>query len=152
MIESEYIAMIEKLSRDYIWDCFTRSALQIRWTELTADSVGIIYCDIDKMHDLNTLYGHDGVDKKIKSVIGKIRKNDIIASRWLNGDELIFIAKSGDVKLFAKRILKELNRVGISATFSYSYKVGKSPEKTINPLDNKVQKSKNAGNRGIILD
>ena len=158
MTKNDLLKQIEKLSHDPIWKCYTRAALQIRWQEFTADAIGVIYCDIDRMHELNALYTHSGVDAKISRVINSTRKDsanrkgDIIASRYLNGDELIFIVKSGNVREFAERLLNDFANSGISATFSYTTKIKNTPEKTINPLDKKVQSSKNNGTRGVILD
>ena len=148
----ELTQMINALSQDPIWNVYTRAALELRWNELTSEAVAIAYCDIDHMHDLNSKYGHKGTDDKIKQVIHAVRNNDIVASRWLNGDELIFILKSGNPKNFCIRIMEEFDKVGISCTFSHSSWIFDNAQDTINPLDAKVQNSKNAGIRGIIVE
>lgn len=149
--ERKLLNQIKKLSIDPIWNCLTRSALQIRWTELTQDATGLIYIDVDKMHDLNEKYTHAGVDKKIKTVLKNIRQNDIISSRWLNGDEITLILKSGNPAEFSLRLIQEFKNVGIGITCAYTHEIKKSPEKTINPLDKKVQISKNNNVRGILV-
>lgn len=152
MRKSELLRMVEQLSIDPIWNCYTRAALELRWNEFSQDAVGIAYCDIDDMHGLNEQYGHDGTDQRILKVIESIRHDDIVSSRWLNGDELVFILKSGDVKSFCIRLLAEFNGQGINATFSYSTWVLADARETISPLDAKVQRSKNHNVRGVILD
>jgi GGDEF domain-containing protein len=151
MTKTEMQAMIERLSNDPIWSCYTRAALQERWEEFSNGAVGIAYCDIDDMHGLNSKHGHAGVDAMIRQVVGNIRHDDVVISRWLNGDELVFIIKSGDVELFCHRIQSELNLHGINGTFAFSTWILDDPFTTINPLDAKVNRSKNNGVRGVVL-
>lgn len=151
MKKSELVKMVEELSIDPIWKCYTRAALQLRWTEFSKNAVGIAYCDIDDMHGLNAKYGHGGTDAKIMSVINKVRCDDIVSSRWLNGDELVFILKSGEAEAFCHRIQAEFNEMGIQGTFSFSNWILDDPNATIDPLDAKVQARKNKGIKGVVL-
>jgi GGDEF domain-containing protein len=151
MNTSELLAIIEKLSIDPIWECYTRPALEYRWQEFIMDATGIVYCDIDDMHGLNAQYTHAGTDARIKQVIHAIRHEDIVASRWLNGDELVFILKSGDSKQFCERIRALFSTHGIRATFAHSKTLTTDAASTVNPLDNRVQESKNNGTRGVII-
>ena len=75
----------------------------------------------------------------------------MIVSRWLNGDELIFILNTGKVEEFINRIVKLFKECGISCTYSYTTNVKDNPYRTVNPLDSKVQKSKNKGIKGIVV-
>ncbi len=134
MKKAELEHMVEELSIDPIWKCYTRAALQLRWSEFSKNAVGIAYCDIDDMHGLNAKFGHSGTDNRIMFVIENIRCDDIVASRWLNGNKLIFILE-----------------IGIRGTFAYSDTLTECPVDTINPLDTKVQRSKNLGKKGVIL-
>jgi GGDEF domain-containing protein len=144
---------IEKLSQCPIWECYTRAAIELRWNELTQNARAVVYCDIDSMHRLNEKYNHSGVDKRIKTVLKKIRKTDsVIISRWLNGDELIFILNSGIPQEFINRLIELFHKVGIECTYSYTTNVKRNPYKTVNPLDSRVQNSKNKGNRGVIVE
>ena len=149
--KAELESMIDKLSHDPIWKCYTRAALQLRWDEFSNGAVGIVYCDIDDMHGLNSKYGHTGTDARIREVIESIRSEDIVASRWLNGDELVFLLHSGNPVLFCHRIQDEFGKHGIKGTFAWSEWVLTDAEETINPLDAMVQKSKNNGVRGVVL-
>lgn len=151
MTKKEMQELINKLSNDPIWTCYTRAALQERWNEFTQDACGIAYCDIDNMHGLNSKYGHAGVDNKIRRVISNVRNGDIVASRWLNGDELVFIIKSGDIEAFCHRVQAELQAEGISGTWAFSEWITDDPKITIDPLDWKVNQSKNKGIRGVVL-
>lgn len=144
--------MIEKLSTDPIWNCLTRAALELRWKEFIANATAVIYCDIDHMHNANTLYGHDGVDSRISKVIATHRSSDVVASRFLNGDEIVFIIRSGNAKQFSERMLKTLQDNDMSGTFAYTYLIGDDCRTTISPLDSKVQLSKNNNIRGIVID
>lgn len=154
---AQLLQEIESLSIDPIWGCFTRAAMSLRWDEFTDSAVSVVYCDIDRMHDLNTRYGHAGVDERIKRVIAQVRhgdksrKSDIVVSRWLNGDELVFILKSGNAQSFCERIHADFQSVGISVTMAHSPRVTDNPVDTINPLDEQVQQYKNVDLRGEII-
>ena len=148
---------IESLSIDPIWGCMTRAAMSLRWDEVTDSAVAVVYCDIDRMHDLNSHYGHAEVDNRIKGVIAKVRhgdksrKSDIVVSRWLNGDELVFLLKSGSPQQFCERIQADFQAVGISVTMAHSPIITPSPTDTINPLDEQVTQYKNVDMRGEII-
>lgn len=154
--KKDLIRMIEELSHDPIWECYTRAALQLRWEEFTRHAIAVVYCDIDDMHGLNSKYTHAEVDRRIAKAIlhvrhdSKSRHGDVVASRWLNGDELVFIIASGEAQAFCERIQATLLDAGINATFAHSYVVTEDPQETINPLDGKVNERKNKGQKGTI--
>lgn len=152
LTRAELESRIEKLTHCKIWNTYTRAAIELLWNELTLNADSIVYCDIDNMHGLNAKYTHAGVDNKIKKVLAKIRKTDsVIVSRWLNGDELIFILNSGTPLEFINRLIALFQIEGIRCTYSYTKNVKENPYKTVNPLDSKVQKSKNKGIKGIVV-
>ena len=149
-------ADIEALSIDPIWNCFTRAAMSLRWDEFSDGAVSIVYCDIDDMHGLNSKYGHAGTDERIKGVIANVRhsgsrKADIVVSRWLNGDELVFILKSGNAQSFCERIQADFAKVGIGLTMAHTPVITDNPVSTINPLDEQVTQYKNVDMRGEII-
>lgn len=155
--KKELERMIDELSIDPIWHCLTRAALSLRWNEVTRHAVSIVYCDIDDMHGLNAKYGHAGTDDRIRKVISNVRHDsvdrfgDIVASRWLNGDELVFILKSGEGQAFCERIQATMIDNGINGTFAWSNVLTDDPKETIGILDYKVQECKNHNVRGIIV-
>lgn len=144
---------INILAHDPIWGCYTRPACELYWNEFTTGAVAVVYMDIDHMHDLNAKYGHEGTDSRIRGVIANVRHgergNDIVASRWLNGDELVFILKSGDPYAFCARMKHEFGKVGISVTQAFTFRIT-SPFETVSPLDEMVNEAKNKGLRGSI--
>lgn len=148
---------IDILSHDPIWECYTRAALELRWDEFRKNAVAVCYADIDDMHGLNSKYGHAGTDERISDVISNIRHDsesrygDVVASRWLNGDELVFILKSGNAQQFCERIQADFAHVGIKLTMAHSPKVTGSPFDTINPLDEQVNQYKRLDLRGEII-
>jgi len=148
---------IDILSSDPIWGCYTRAALELRWNEFSKHAVAVVYADIDDMHGLNSKYGHAGTDKRIASVIANVRHDsesrfgDIVASRWLNGDELVFILKSGNGQAFCERIQADFQAVGINLTMAHTPKITDSPFDTINPLDEQVNQYKRLDLRGEII-
>lgn len=155
--KAQLLQEIETLSHDPIWGCYTRAALELRWNEFSKNAVSVVYADIDHMHDLNSKYSHAEVDKRIKGVIEHVRhttgkrSGDTVASRWLNGDEVVFILHSGDAQLFCERIRASFQDVGISVTMAHTPKVTDSPFSTINPLDEQVNQYKNCDMRGEII-
>lgn len=148
---------IDILSHDPIWGCFTRAALELRWSEFSRHAVSVVYADIDDMHGLNSQYGHSGIDKRIASVIENVRHDsesrygDIVASRWLNGDELVFILKSGNGQSFCERMQADFRAVGINLTMAHTPKITDSPFSTINVLDEQVNQYKRMNLRGEII-
>lgn len=153
LTRKELESQVEALSNCPIWECYTRAALTLRWNDLTQNADSIVYCDVDSMHELNKLYTHAGVDKKLRDVLKSIRKIDsVIISRWLNGDELIFILKSGNPVQFINRLQALLLQEGINATFSYTFDISGDSFESINPLDIKVQNAKNKNMRGRIIE
>ena len=150
MRKPELIACVQSMMVDKKWGCYTKDALITFWDDLSQNAVGIAYCDIDDMHSLNSRYGHTGTDNRIAFTIEQVRSDDVVACRWCNGDELIFILKSGNSYEFCKRMQREFKELNIRATFACSDTVTECFD-TIEPLDNKVQRSKNMNRKGVIL-
>ena len=157
LTKRELIDQIEKLSIDPIWGCYTRAACELRWTEFTKHAISVVYTDIDDMHGLNSQYGHAEVDRRIAQVIANTRHDsesrygDIVASRWLNGDELVFILRSGNGQEFCERIQADFQAVGINCTMAHTTKIMSTPCETISPLDEQVNQYKRVDLRGEII-
>lgn len=157
MRKRELVDMVNALSVDPVWGCYTRAALELRWGEFSRNTVAVVYGDIDRVHALNRKYGHAGLDRIMTRLLHEIRHEsrsrhgDIVASRYLNGDELVFLLGSGDAEEFCKRFQRDAYLYGIKITMSYTYTIKHSAFETVNPLDEAVQASKNAGKRGVII-
>lgn len=85
---------------DYLTGVWSRGSFEFyikkRLSDHDNDKLGIIYCDIDKLKEINDVYGHFEGDLAIKTATkifkNSIRKTDIIVR--MGGDEFIIVLES----------------------------------------------------------
>ncbi len=85
---------------DYLTGVWSRGSFEFyikkRLSDHDSDKLGIIYCDIDKLKEINDDYGHFEGDLAIKTATkifkNSIRKTDIIVR--MGGDEFIIVLES----------------------------------------------------------
>lgn len=85
---------------DYLTGVWSRGSFEFyikkRLSDHDSDKLGIIYCDIDKLKEINDEYGHFEGDLAIKTATkifkNSIRKTDIIVR--MGGDEFIIVLES----------------------------------------------------------
>ena len=144
-------AMIEKLSYNQVFGCYTRQALDLRWDEFTKNAQAIIFLDIDNMHGLNEQYGYAGVDERINKSLAGCRKSDIITvGQHYSGDEFCIIINNNESEGCAKRIQQNFNNNGLSVTIAIVTDIKNNLTETCKPAANKVQSAKKNNQRGTI--
>jgi len=141
---------IEKLSHDSVFGCYTRQAVELRWSEFSLGAHAVIFIDIDDMHSLNAKFGYNGVDERIKTSISNHRKNDVIAGRYYSGDEIIFIIHNEKIVQCAERIQSNFISNGLSVTIGISTQIENTLQDTVKPAMNLVQDAKKNNRRGSI--
>lgn len=122
-IIEEQAAIIEHLSHDAAFDILTRSGLEhLCWPKIVKEASYIIFIDIDHMHELNERLGYEKVNEIIRASIHgrdvvKKERRALDIGRWFSGDEIVIIIRDGDPVKYAKSLLREMHRNGISGTF-----------------------------------
>lgn len=116
-IVSELRAELDQALRDPIWGIYSRQGIERRMRHLTTDHATIVV-DMDKMHHANTAFGHDGVDSRITRALACIRSADVLAGRWLRGDEVVLFPLAVDAIGLAHRLLGALLALDMSATIA----------------------------------
>ncbi|KAB1438534.1 GGDEF domain-containing protein [Candidatus Galacturonibacter soehngenii] len=90
---------------DYLTGVWSRGSFEFyikkRLSDYDGDKLGIIYCDIDKLKEINDDYGHFEGDLAIKTATkifkNSIRKTDIIVR--MGGDEFIIVLEGVTVDI-----------------------------------------------------
>lgn len=90
---------------DYLTGVWSRGSFEFyikrRLSDYDGDKLGIIYCDIDKLKEINDDYGHFEGDLAIKTATkifkNSIRKTDIIVR--MGGDEFIIVLEGVTVEI-----------------------------------------------------
>ncbi|MBA4685569.1 MAG: GGDEF domain-containing protein [Candidatus Galacturonibacter soehngenii] len=90
---------------DYLTGVWSRGSFEFyikkRLSDYNGDKLGIIYCDIDKLKEINDDYGHFEGDLAIKAATiifkNSIRKTDIIVR--MGGDEFIIVLEGVTVDI-----------------------------------------------------
>ena len=144
--------LIRTLAWNNAFGCFTRLGFENWiWPGIADQAKWIIYFDIDDVHALNAKYGsYDPVDAMISSVLAAVRMTDYVAGQWKSGDEFVVcITEDGsrepsDPEGFKDRLVVELAKQGMTATFSIVPVVTKSLLATVGTAVRQVYEIKNS--------
>lgn len=137
--------------RDAAWGILTRAGVERRLRDAGA-GFDVVYGDIDRMHDCNTRYGHDGVDARIRAAF-QARLNDCrLAGRWLAGDEVVFLVPAGDGAGFAARLCAAFAAHGLSITVAVSRAVAGDYRAAIDTAQAQVETAKRQNRRGRVVE
>lgn len=74
----------------------------------------LVYLDLDYLHDANAIYGHEGVDSRVRAAL-HCRAADCI--KWW-GDEIVAVCPRYDALALAGRLRRALRAVDLAATFA----------------------------------
>lgn len=104
---------------DPIWGIYKREGVERRLPQLTTAHVTIAI-DLDGMHDSNREFGHEGVDARVTTLMGLLRKADaeLLIGRWKRGDEIVMFPHESDAIGLAHRLLGGLLALGMSGTMA----------------------------------
>lgn len=101
--EQEKKSIIERLSIDNVFGIYNRQGFQELSFPLVKHHItGIVFGDIDNLHQMNEQFGYEAVDEKIKASLH--HRPDDIMLRWYSGDEIVWILLKGDVFGLERRI------------------------------------------------
>lgn len=96
----------------------TRAAFEIEKRKLS-DGTFVVFGDIDDMHGMNTQYGYETVNAKIREAL-KVRTGDLLLTGlWFSGDEIVFVIR-GDADGFVERIRNSFSDHGMGITLAYA--------------------------------
>lgn len=96
----------------------TRAAFELEKRNLEHGQY-VVFGDVDDMHQLNTQYGYEEVNTKIRTAL-QVRSNDLLLTGlWFSGDEIVFVI-SGNPEGFCKRIEQSFSDHGMSITLAHT--------------------------------
>src|SRR5690349_13837568 len=96
----------------------TRAAFELEKRTLTNGEYAV-FGDVDEMHRLNTEYGYETVNKRIREAL-HVRTGDLLLTGlWFSGDEFVFIIK-GDAEKFCNRIEHSFYEQHMGITLAYA--------------------------------
>lgn len=96
----------------------TRAAFEMEKRKLTNGQF-VVFGDIDNMHGLNTQYGYEAVNQKIREAL-QVRSSDLLLNGlWFSGDEIVFII-NGDAQGFCKRVKESFAEQGMGITLAFA--------------------------------
>ncbi len=96
----------------------TRAAFELEKRKVTNGQF-VIFGDVDDMHGMNTQYGYEAVNQKIREAL-QIRESDLLAmGLWFSGDEIVFVIR-GDAEGFCNRVEQSFSNQGMGITLAYA--------------------------------
>jgi len=118
----------------------TRAAFEIEKRKST-DGQFVVFGDIDNMHQLNTQYGYETVNEKIRTAL-QVRSDDLLLTGlWFSGDEIVFIIR-GDADGFVERVRNSFQAHGMGITLAGSQIVNGDVDIAIDIASTNVQLQK----------
>lgn len=156
---SELQELVYALAWNDGFGCYTRAGFEkLIWPQIKDRARWIVYFDIDGMHALNERFGsYEPVDAMIKQVLAIVRTTDYVAGQWKSGDEfLVCIAEDdsrdqlSDPQGMAERLMAELKKQGLSATFAIVPVISEQLFQNVKPAVDKVYAAKKQGDRGSV--
>jgi len=155
-------ALIRALAWNDAFGCYTRAGFEkLIWPEIADRARWIIYFDIDGMHAINeTHQGYDAADAMIKETLAVLRLTDYVAGQWKSGDEFLICVidggprsavgdqrlRLGDPRKMMERLIDELAKHGMTATFAVVPVVSAELVENVQPAVDQVYAAK--GQRG----
>lgn len=96
----------------------TRAAFEIEKRKVKHGQY-VVFGDIDRMHEMNTQYGYEVVNEKIREAL-QIRSGDLLlTSLYFSGDEIIFVI-NGDPQGFCNRIVESFRNQELGITLAFA--------------------------------
>jgi hypothetical protein len=118
----------------------TRAAFEMEKRKFT-DGQYVVFGDVDMMHELNTQYGYEAVNQKIKSAL-QMRSDDLLLTGlWFSGDEIVFIIHSNPSG-FCNRIHKSFSNHDMSITLAFAKIDSNGVDRAIDIASTNVQLQK----------
>jgi GGDEF domain-containing protein len=118
---SQLQSLVERLAWNHSFGCYTKNGFkEYIWPENAPFVKWILFFDLDHLHELNDKFdSYAPVDKMIKQVLSIVRETDYVAGQLNSGDEFLVCSKeSSDPEGLKARLIEELSKLGMSATFS----------------------------------
>jgi len=179
---SEQRAQRERLERQAHFDELTRLPNRARLTELLADAMRaadrdgylliVCYLDLDRFKPVNDRYGHDGGDRLLVELAGRLRGALRSRDLWadaaarLGGDEFVLLLRAGtleEARLAVERVLRvvaqpfavdpQLEPVQITASVGATvYPIDRSDADTLlRHADHAMYGAKQSGRNGYLF-
>src|SRR5690349_22774758 len=123
--KSQLQSLVERLAWNHSFGCYTKNGFAFYiWPEIAPRVEWILFFDLDHLHELNSKFdSYAPVDEMIKKVLSIVRDTDYTAGQLNSGDEFLICltnerGKSSDPEGLKKRLIEEMGKFGMSATFS----------------------------------
>jgi len=137
---------VNAMKIDPTYGILTRVALEAS----PATEGAIVFWDVDKMHDLNQVWGYEGVDKRIREACAHIRhtRGCTLIARWYSGDEFIYACPAAEASQAAASIVALFKAQSIGVTCGVAEIVGGDWREAVRTASGMVQNAKADNNRG----
>lgn len=118
----------------------TRAAFEMEKRKFI-DGQYVVFGDVDAMHQMNTRYGYQTVNQKIRRAL-EVRSDDLLLTGlYFSGDEIVFIVK-GDPEGFCNRLQNSFVKHNLSITLAHAQIVAGDMDKAIEIAAQDVQEQK----------
>lgn len=111
----------------------------------------VLFFDIDKMHELNDMWGYDEVDARLRHAMTRVRVTR--GSRfvqWYSGDEFCYICNRGEAEIVRLRIECLLAEQDITATYAIARVLNTDWRDAVSKAKFAVQEQKRARDHATI--
>jgi GGDEF domain-containing protein len=150
----ELKALARKLAWNPGFGCYTRLGFEnLIWPAIRKDARWIIFFDVDGVHALNERFnGYEVVDSMIRRTFETVRSTDYVAGQLKSGDEFVICITDSanrageevDPAGLVNRLIKELQKHGLTATFAVVPVTSPDLAKNIKPAVEEVYAAKKA--------
>ncbi len=110
---------LKDLSWDTAFGMYTRPGLMALVRSNLNGEKAVVFVDLDRIHDLNSLLGYSEVDRRVKLVFStQTRQADVLAARWWSGDEILLVLDCTPLGAYAvmDRLAQSASSQGLSFT------------------------------------
>lgn len=123
--KSQLQALVERLAWNKDFGCYTKNGfMSYIWPEISPRVEWILFFDIDYLHEMNNKFdSYVPVNEMIKQVLSIVRGTDFVGGQLNSGDEFIICSigrgeAKADPEGLKARLIEEMSKFGMSATFS----------------------------------
>jgi GGDEF domain-containing protein len=103
---------------------YTRAALLAMSGSELRGRKSVVFLDLDRVHELNLLYGYAEVDRRIRAAFSSnTRRSDMWAARWWSGDEVLLVLDCGTDQTEA--VVQRLQQSAKEQELSFTHAVGR---------------------------
>jgi GGDEF domain-containing protein len=133
-----YWQLSQSLMQCPVFGCLTRQGIERRRRKV---GNAVVFADIDKMKEANSLWGYEETNRRIAAAIADLR-GDLVMGRWFSGDEFVISCNGQDGDALCQRIQDVFAAQGLSITCAWALSTAAPLQQQVDALSKIVAQAK----------